>query len=155
MDMSNENAIINESTNSELVITRTLNAPRELVWKVWTEPEHVANWWGPPGFTNTIHEMDVRPGGVWDFVMHGPDGMDYRNKSIFVKVEEPELIVFDHMSVPKFQASVSFIVQGDKTLLSWKMTFESAQQLEKVIKEFGADQGLKQNVEKLENYLAE
>ncbi|MFI5160592.1 MAG: SRPBCC domain-containing protein [Sphingobacteriales bacterium] len=70
----------------ELRITRTLNAPVELVWEVWTNPEHIANRWGPNGFTNTISKMEVRQGGEWDLIMHGPDGTDYINKSVFEEV---------------------------------------------------------------------
>ena len=76
--------------NRELGITRVLKAPRELVWKVWTDPEHIKHWWGPNGFTNTIFKMDVRPGGVWEFIMHGPDRTDYKNKHIYKEVVEPE-----------------------------------------------------------------
>ncbi|MCU7371200.1 SRPBCC domain-containing protein [Paucibacter sp. O1-1] len=64
----------------ELNISRTLNAPIELVWEAWTNPEHIAKWWGPDGFTNTITTMDMVPGGEWNLVMHGPDGTDYKNK---------------------------------------------------------------------------
>ena len=64
------------STGKELTITRVLNAPVELVWKVWTDPDHIKNWWGPNGFTNTIFEMDMRPGGNWEFIMHGPEEVD-------------------------------------------------------------------------------
>jgi uncharacterized protein YndB with AHSA1/START domain len=63
----------NSTADRELVITRELNAPIELVWEVWTNPEHLAQWWGPDGFTNTISKMDMNPGGEWDLVMHGPD----------------------------------------------------------------------------------
>src|SRR5436190_19477576 len=69
----------NSTKNRELLLTRLLNAPIELVWEVWTNPEHIAQWWGPNGFTNTITKMDVQPGGEWDLVMHGPDGTDYKN----------------------------------------------------------------------------
>jgi uncharacterized protein YndB with AHSA1/START domain len=57
-------------------MSRTLNAPIELVWEAWTNPEHIAKWWGPDGFTNTITTMDMVPGGEWNLVMHGPDGND-------------------------------------------------------------------------------
>src|SRR6266852_4602923 len=77
----------------EIVITRLLDAPRELAFQAWTEPQHVAHWWGPNGFTNTIHEMDVRPGGVWRFIMHGPDGTDYKNEIVYVEVVKPERLV--------------------------------------------------------------
>jgi hypothetical protein len=66
--------------------TRVFDAPRELVWKVWTEPEHIGKWWGPNGFTTTTHKMEVKAGGVWRFVMHGPDGRDYQNKITFIEV---------------------------------------------------------------------
>ncbi len=139
-------------TGKELIIRRVLNAPRELVFKVWTDPEHIAKWWGPNGFTNTIEQMDIRPGGEWRLIMHGPDGTDYKNKNVFVEVG-PSRIIYDHVSGPKFQAIVTFEEQGNKTKLTWRMVFESAEQLKKVIEEFGAAEGLKQNVEKLVAYL--
>ena len=77
----------NSSTKDrEIIISRTLNAPVELVWEAWTNPEHIANWWGPNGFTNTISRMDVKPDGEWDLVMHGPDGTDFKNRSIFREI---------------------------------------------------------------------
>ncbi|HEX4168858.1 MAG TPA: SRPBCC domain-containing protein [Bryobacteraceae bacterium] len=80
---------------AELVLTRTFDAPRKLVFKVWTDPKHVAQWWGPRGCTTTIHEMDVRPGGVWRYAMRGPDGNDYPFDGVYVEVIEPERLVFD------------------------------------------------------------
>ena len=68
-------------SDREIVTTRVFDAPRELVFKAWTDPDHLAKWWGPKGFTNTFQEFDMRPGGVWRFIMHGPDGVDYKNKS--------------------------------------------------------------------------
>src|SRR2546426_6169783 len=83
------------SADREIITTRVLDAPRELVWKAWTDPKHVAEWWGPNGFTNTIQEMDVRPDGVWRFIMHGPDGVDHKNEIIFIEVVELERLVYD------------------------------------------------------------
>ena len=145
----------NDASDRELVIARLLNAPAELVWKVWTEPEHIKNWWGPNGFANTIDKMEVRPDGVWEFVMHGPDGTDYKNKSIYKEIVKNEKIVFEHVSGPKFKVTVTFAEHRKKTLLTWRMLFESAEELNKVIKIFKADEGLKQNVDKLEAYLAD
>ena len=68
------------SQGQELVITRIFDAPRELVWKAWTDPNHIAQWWRPNGFSTTTDTMDVRPGGVWRFVMHGPDGLQKQNR---------------------------------------------------------------------------
>ena len=76
----------NDTKDRELLITRLFDAPVDLVWEAWTNPEHIANWWGPDGFTNTIYQMDLRPGGEWNLTMHGPDGTDYKNKSIFKEV---------------------------------------------------------------------
>lgn len=73
-------------TNRELRISKMLNATVELVWEVWTKPEHIANWWGPNGFTNTIHTMDLSAGGEWRLTMHGPDGKSYPNKSVFIEI---------------------------------------------------------------------
>ena len=70
----------------ELVIEKTLNAPIELVWEAFTNAEHIKNWWGPNGFTNTIFRMEVTEGGVWELVMHGPDGTDYKNKSVYKEI---------------------------------------------------------------------
>jgi len=142
----------NDTANRELIISRLLNAQRELVWKVFTEPEHIKNWWGPDGFTNTIFKMDVRPGGVWEFIMHGPDGTDYKNKSTFLEIIKPEKLSFEHIA-PNFTATITFEKQDNKTLLTWRMLFETAEELTKVVKVFKADEGLKQNITKLEAYL--
>jgi len=152
--MVNRNEIKNDTSDRELIITRLLNAPRELVWDVFTKPEHIKNWWGPNGFTNTIDKMDVKPGGEWEFVMHGPDGTDYKNKSIYKEIIRPERIVFEHVSGPKFIATITFTAEGNKTHLKWHMLFESAEQFQQVVKTFKADEGLKQNIVKLEEYLA-
>src|SRR5262245_59114978 len=94
-----------------IVITRVFDAPRELVYKVCTQPEHVVNWWGPRGFTNTMHGMDVRVGGVWRFTMHGPDGKDYPNKIEYLEVSPPKKLVFLHGDggdTDRFKASMVF-----------------------------------------------
>ena len=141
-----------DTSNREIRISRLLNAPRELVWEVWTDPEHIKNWWGPTGFTNTIETMDVTPGGIWKFIMHGPDGKNYPNKSIYKEVIKPERIVFDHVA-PNFTTTIELKEEGNQTLLSWHMLFESKELFEQVVKTFKADEGLKQNVEKLVAYL--
>jgi len=147
-----ENKVIN-TKNRELFITRVLNAPVDLVWEAWTSPEHIANWWGPDGFNNTIYTMDVRPGGLWHFMMHGPDGTDYENKSIFKEIVKFERIVYEHISYPKQLVTISFEARGEQTLLTWHMLFESAEVFELIVKTHGAAEGLKQNVAKLEVYV--
>lgn len=141
------------TTDRELRISRLLNAPVELVWKVWTDPDQIKKWWGPDGFTNTITKMDIKPGGEWDLVMHGPDGTDYKNKSVFKEILKHKKIVYEHISGPKFIATIEFESRGGKTFLSWHMLFESSEEFTRTVKTFKADEGLKQNIEKLEIYL--
>ncbi len=136
----------------EIVTTRLINAPRELVWKVWTEPDHIAKWWGPNGFTNTIDEMTVKPGGAWRFMMHGPDGKNYPNEIIFSEVVKPERLVYTH-TAPKFYSTVTFEEQGGKTQLTMRMVFNTAKERDQVVKEFGALEGAIQTFTRLEEYL--
>jgi uncharacterized protein YndB with AHSA1/START domain len=138
----------------EIVASRIYNAPRELVWKMWTDPQHIARWWGPKGFRNTIHEMDVRPGGHWRFVMHGPDGRDYDNHSIYIEVVEPERLAYDHVSGPLFHATATFEAEGSGTKVTMQMVFESAELRNRVAEEFGAVEGLQETLGRLEEELA-
>src|SRR6185312_5638817 len=140
-------------TNRQLSVTRLLNAPVNMVFEVWTKPEHIKNWWGPRGFTNTISKMDFKNNGEWVFVMHGPDGTDYDNKNIFVEIVKNEKIKLRHCGPPDFEMEATFKAQGNKTQLTVTSTFESAEQLKKVIEAVKADVGLRQNIDKLEEYL--
>src|SRR4030095_523220 len=142
-----------KTSDRELVISRVFNAPRELVWEVWTNPEHIKHWWGPNGFTNTIFQMDVKPGGVWDLIMHAPDGTDFKNKSIYKEVVKPDRLVYDHVSGPKFRSTVTFTEQGQKTLVSIQMLFDTPEERDNTVRTFKADVGLRQNIYKLEAYL--
>ena len=148
--MTNEK---NDTSDRELKISRLLNAPIELVWEVWTDPNHIKNWWGPNGFTNTISNMDVTEGGEWDLIMHGPDGTNYKNKSIFKEVVKHKRIVYEHVSGPRFTATIQFNAIEGKTNIEWHMLFNSREEFIQVVKTFKADEGLKQNIEKLSNYV--
>jgi uncharacterized protein YndB with AHSA1/START domain len=143
-----------ESSDREIAVTRVFDAPRELVFKLWTNPKHVTQWWGPNGFTITIYETDVKPGGVWRFVMHGPDGRDYQNKIVYVEIAEPERLVYKHVSGPQFQMTVTFAKDSNKTRLTAQMLFDSAALRDKTIKEFGAVEGLKQTLGRLAEHVA-
>jgi uncharacterized protein YndB with AHSA1/START domain len=76
----------------EVVSTRVLNAPREVVFRAFSDPKHLSQWWGPKGFRNTFHAFDLRPGGHWRVTMHGPEGTDYKNEYVLLEVTEPERI---------------------------------------------------------------
>lgn len=145
-------------SNRSLVISRIINAPRALVFKVWTDPRHIAQWWGPNGFTNTIKHMNVKVGGEWKFIMHGPDGTDYPNKIVYSEIVYPERLVYMHsddieIDPQFFQVTVTFEELDGKTKLTMSTTFSSAEELEKVINEFGALEGGNQTLNKLEEHM--
>ena len=142
----------------EIVMTRIFNAPRELVFEAWTDPEHIGEWWGPNGFTTTVYEMDVRPAGVWRYMMHGPDGVDYPNKVVYQEVIKPERLVYLHGSDDEndpnqFHVTVTFEKEGKGTRLTMRSVFPSAAFLEEV-KKFGAVEGGIQTLNRLEGHIA-
>jgi uncharacterized protein YndB with AHSA1/START domain len=147
------------SGDHEIVITRVLEAPRELVWQAWTDPRRVPQWWGPRGFTTTTQVMEVKPGGVWRFVMHGPDGRDYQNKITYLDVVRPELLVYKHggeedLEPVQFQTTVTFEDLGGQTKVTLQMVFPSAEERDRVVKEYGAIEGGHQTLARLGEHLA-
>ena len=154
-----DNAPVTNADN-EIVITRLVDAPPELVWEAMTNPEHVVHWWGPQGFTTTIKEMDVRPGGVWKHVMHGPDGANYPNQSRFMEVVKPSRLVYSNAGHREGGAGVEFIStwtfeeDEGKTKVTIRHVFPTVAARERVVKEFGAIEGGKQCLARLAGQLA-
>ena len=147
------------TSDREIITSRTFDAPRELVFKMWTDPRHIAEWWGPNGFTTTTHEMDVRAGGVWRFIMHGPDGTDYPNKIVYEEILEPERVVYTHGDDSEgkgreFQTTVTFEEQRGKTLLTMRAVFATAAERDRVVEEVAAIEGAKQTLGRLAEYVA-
>ena len=149
------------SSDREIVISRVFNAPRELVWRAWTEPELVAKWWGPRGFTTTIKKHEFRVGGVWEHTMHGPDGANYPNKSTFKEIVPFERVVYRHGGGRENGPGATFLatwtfetVDGNKTRLTGRLQFGSAEERDFVVKEFGAIEGGKQTLERAAEQLA-
>ena len=142
-----------------IIGTRVLDAPRARVFSVWTEPKHLAQWWGPNGFTTTTQAFDFRLGGVWRFVMHGPDGRDYQNQITFDEIVSLERIVYRHgggddVEPIQFTQTVTFQDLGNgQTLLTWHGTFPSAPERARVIRDYGADKGLVQTMARLDDYV--
>jgi uncharacterized protein YndB with AHSA1/START domain len=132
----NEKPTADEESTADraFVHARWIDAPRERVFKAFSDPAHLARWWGPNGFTSTFDEFDLRPGGAWRFVMHGPDGANYPNESVFVEVVEPERIVFEHMSQHHFQLTITFDARGAKTLVGWRQVFDTEAERQRVAK---------------------
>ena len=142
-----------------IVATRWLDAPRELVWTAWTDPKHLAQWWGPNGFTTTTSAFDFRAGGVWRFVMHGPDGRDYENRITFDEIVKPERIAYHHgggddVEPVQFRTTVTFDDLGGKTRVTLRGEFPSDEERARVIREYGADKGLVQTLARLAEYVA-
>ena len=133
-------------------------APRDLVWSVWTDPKHLAQWWGPDGFRTTTSAFDFKPGGVWRFVMHGPDGRDYENRITFDEIVKPELLRYHHgggddVESVQFRTTVTFDDHGGTTRVTLRGVFPSAEERARVIKEYGADKGLTQTLARLDQYV--
>lgn len=140
-------------SNREIVSSRVFASPREYVFDAFGDPARLAQWWGPKDFTNTFYEFDLRPGGHWRLVMHGPDGANFENESVFVEVVKPERIVFQHLEpVHGFQMVMTFAEQAGTTRLTWRMRFDSASECARV-KSFVAVAN-EQNFDRLAVHLA-
>ena len=142
-----------------IVGTRIFDAPRDLVFAAWTDPKHLAHWWGPSGFTHTTMSFDLRPGGVWRFVMHGPDGRDYQNRITFEEIVPPKRIVYRHggdddVEPVHFKQTVIFEDIGGRTRITCRSDFPSAAERDRLIKEYRADTGLEQHLARLEDYVS-
>jgi uncharacterized protein YndB with AHSA1/START domain len=144
--------ILQTTPDSEIVSTRTVNAPQEIVFRAWSEPEHLKNWWGPNGFTNTFNVFDFQVGGKWSFVMHGPDKGNYANECEFIKIDPPSLIAWKRYSKPIFQVLATFeAIDQNHTKIVFKMLFNTAEECIKV-KKFAVDKN-EENFDKLEREL--
>ncbi|MBX7106015.1 MAG: SRPBCC family protein [Gemmataceae bacterium] len=117
----------------EIVSSRLLAAPREAVFAAFADPEVLARWWGPIGFTNTLHEFEFRPGGPWKFTMHGPDGTDYYNESRFDEIAAPERLVLTHLRpMHRFLMTMTFDAESGGTRITWRMRFDSAEEVARI-----------------------
>lgn len=133
---------------NELYIERIYDAPVKMVWDAWTDPKQKAHWWGPRGFTITTLNSDVRTGGSWNYIMHGPDGVDYDNKTNYLEVEKYSRLVYDHGGndlvdrPPLFRVTVNFFEVRGKTKMEMTMalaTEEAAKEAKKFIKQAGGN----------------
>ena len=144
------------TADREIVTTRLIAAPRALVFEAWTDPRHVAHWFGPEGFITTTHSMDVRPGGLWRFTMRGPDGKDWPNVVMYEQVVAPERLVYlhgDETEPDMFHTTVTFEDRNGKTALTMRAVFKSVAAREFVARERGAVEGAQQTVSRLEQYV--
>lgn len=131
---------------NEFTLTRIYDAPVKMVWEAWTDPKQVAQWWGPRGFTLTTHSKDLRVGGHWHYTMHGPDGVDYPNKTVYYEVEKYSRLVYDHGANDDqpalFRVTVVFSELSGKTKMDMTMAFSAPEvlvEMRKFIKKAGGE----------------
>jgi uncharacterized protein YndB with AHSA1/START domain len=141
--------IMNTTPDCEILSLRIVNAPIDCVYRAWTDPNHLKNWWGPNGFTNTFNEFDLRIGGKWSFVMHGPEGGNYNNEVEFTRIEKPNLIAWKRHSKPLFQVVAEFEeVSADLTRIVFRMIFDTVDECDK-LRPFVVDKN-EENFDRLE-----
>jgi uncharacterized protein YndB with AHSA1/START domain len=144
-----EFTLFSTAPECEIVSSRVLNSPQELVFRAWTEPGHLKNWWGPAGFSNTFNTFELWPGGKWSFVMHGPEKGNYHNECEFIKIEKPQLIAWKRHSKPLFKVLATFeALPGNSTKLVFKMIFDTEEECNK-LKPFVVDKN-EENFDRLQ-----
>jgi len=143
---------IASSTEREVRTSRILAAPRERVFAAWTDPEQLVRWWGPNGSSNTFHRFELKPDGLWEFTMHGPNKMDFNNTCVFKRIEPPGYLEFDHLKEMHFyKAMVTFTEVTEGTLVDWTMRFDTVEELAP-IRAF-IEKANEENMDKLENLI--
>jgi len=149
--------MVKRDENREVVIERELPFPRELVWKAITVPEHMQRWWGPDGFTIEKLSIDLRVGGAWIFDMIGPDGTRYPNHSIFKVITPPDTLIFDHGDGQRiwFEANIFLKKSARGTLVTLRHIFPDQASRDMVVEKYGAIEGGKQHLAKMEAYVRE
>lgn len=148
-----------DTTDREIVISRLIDAPVKRVWEAVAETKQIVEWWGPKGFTNTTQKREFKTGGVWKHTMHGPDGTDYPNKSIYVEIMKYKRIVYTLAGGRKedkgahFVAVWTFEAKGVKTKVTIKMVFLTPKERDHVVKAYGAIEGGKQTLGRLNKHV--
>jgi uncharacterized protein YndB with AHSA1/START domain len=142
------------TADREVINTRLISAPPSALFAAFRDPQRLAQWWGPNGFTNTIEHFDFTPGGQWRYTMHAPDGANYHNESRFDAIAEPELIDLRHLGpMHSFQLTITFTAEAGGTRLKWRMRFDTSEELAPLHK-FLADAN-DQNIDRLAAHLSQ
>lgn len=148
----------NNLSDREMIITRHIKAPRDLVWEAWTDVKHLSVWWGPNGFSTSTSAFSFKPGGIWQFIMHGPDGRDYPNRIEYMKIEKPSRLEYRHVAADGsgleiFASAVTFETKDGGTLLTLRTLFPTAEGLAFVKREHKAEEGGNQTLGRLAHYV--
>jgi uncharacterized protein YndB with AHSA1/START domain len=112
--------------------SREIPATVEQVFAAISDPERLARWWGPTGFTNTFKVCEFKPGGRWSFIMHGPNGINYPNENVFAEIESLRKVVVQHVSEPKFHLTIVLTPSAAGTVVSWSQAFESSEVADRI-----------------------
>jgi uncharacterized protein YndB with AHSA1/START domain len=151
---------VNEQPVSEreIVISRVINGPRRLVFEAFTDPKHLAQWWGPDGFTTTTRSFDFREGGVWDFIMHGPDGTDFPSRIQWREIVPPERIAFVHGEMQDdpgaFEQTVSLVERDGATEVTLRTVFKTKEQRDGLVERYNVVEAGGQTLAHLAAYVA-
>jgi uncharacterized protein YndB with AHSA1/START domain len=147
------------TSDREIVISRVIDAPRELVFEAFTEVRHLSQWWGPEGFSTTTQAFEFRVGGEWVFVMHGPDGTDYQEWISWTEISPPERIAMVHGELrgdPNAFASVLlFTPEGAATRIEMRTVFPTKEHRDEAVEKYHAIEGGQQTLSNLAAYLTE
>jgi len=147
------------TADREIVISRIIDAPRELVFEAFTAVRHLSRWWGPDGFTTTTRAFDFRVGGVWDFVMHGPDGTDHQEWIRWTEIDAPKRIVLRHGAFrddpDTFESVLTFAPDGAATRIQMSTVFPTRELRDVAVERYHAIEGGRQTLNHLASYVAE
>src|SRR5689334_14549865 len=147
------------SADREIVLSRVIGAPRELVFEAFTQVRHLSRWWGPEGFTTTTRSFEFRVGGEWDFVMHGPDGTDYQEWITWREIVPPARIALLHGEYRDdpnaFESVLTFEPAGEETLLVMCTVFPTKELRDEAVEKYHAIEGGEQTLRNLANYVME
>jgi uncharacterized protein YndB with AHSA1/START domain len=149
--MQTTNESIAEIADLDIITTRVLNAPRELVFEAWTDPKHLDKWWGPNGFNNETYEFEFKVGGKWKFTMKSKWG-DFPSTIIYEEITPPSQLRYVHEGI--FSSVVTFTEKDGKTTVVMRNTFPTIESLKEVVEKFGAVEGGKQTIARLDAYVA-
>jgi uncharacterized protein YndB with AHSA1/START domain len=147
------------TADREIVISRVVDAPRELVFEAFTEVRHLSRWWGPEGFTTTTRSFEFREGGVWDFVLHGPDGTDYPEWITWTEIVPPEWIALLHGEYRDdpnaFEATLTFVPDDEATRIVMHTVFPTKELRDEAVEKYHAIEGGEQTLDHLAAYINE
>ncbi len=143
----------------EILISRVISAPRELVFEAFTEVRHLSRWWGPEGFSTTTRAFEFRVGGEWEFVMHGPDGTDYQDWISWTEIVPPERIAMVHGEFRgdpnAFESVLTFAPDGAATRLEMRTVFPTKELRDEAVEKYHVVEGGEQTLSKLATYVTE